>query len=87
MKTEYDFSSTGKLDKMPFYFYINPAKDRNYQLLQELAYHKFHLRDLPSRMKDKFGELTKFPQFTKVNQKIIIEFLDCVIQGLDLLDF
>ena len=28
-----------------------------------------------------------FPQFTKNQQKILVEFQDCIIQALDLIDF
>jgi hypothetical protein len=31
--------------------------------------------------------LVQFPQFSKVPQKVVIECQDCIIQGIDLVDF
>jgi hypothetical protein len=70
--------------------------DRNAHLLREMLYHRFHVRDLPARIKDqhtlpvsdiKPKDLISFPRFSKSAQKVIVEFQDCIIQALDLLDF
>ena len=78
----------------PLYYFINPAIDRNYNLLKDLQYCKFHVRDLPKKIQTcnsvaqvKPADLINFPKFTKSIQKIVVEFQDCMIQALDLLDF
>ena len=76
------------------YYQISPATDRNHNLLQQLQYCKFHVRDLPKKIQesDKVAQvnqndLINFPKFTKNVQKIVVEFQDCMIQAIDLLDF
>ena len=78
----------------PLYYFINPAIDRNYNLLKDLQYCKFHVKDLPKKIQSCNAvaqvsptDLINFPKFTKSIQKIVIEFQDCMIQALDLLDF
>lgn len=81
---------------MPHFFTINPAKDRSHKLLEQLRHHDVALTDLKSHIvaQSQHSEaalpkeaLLKFPQFSKMPQKIVIEFQDSVIQGLDLMDF
>jgi len=31
---------------------MQPAEDRNYKLLKDLIYHKFHLKELPERIRN-----------------------------------
>jgi hypothetical protein len=81
---------------VPHFFTINPAKDRSHKLLEQLRHHDVALTDLKSHIvaQSQHSEaalpkeaLLKFPQFSKMPQKIVIEFQDSVIQGLDLMDF
>ena len=65
------------------YYFIKPAQDRNHQLLEDLQYHKLHVRDLPKAIQTqtiipssnaKQNDLIKFPKFTTHTKKILIEF-------------
>ena len=54
------------------FYQISPAFDRNHNLLKELYYCKFHVRDLPKKIKEcekvsqvKEDDLINFPKFTK----------------------
>lgn len=79
---------------LPYYFFINPARDRNMAVLEKLRSQAIHLQELPQYLKqqqlkassDQVNQLL-FPQFHKFQQKIVIECQDCIIQGIDLLDF
>lgn len=75
--TTENFTSDGQV---PYYFYIKPAQDRHVRMLNQLRAQQFHLRELPDKLKDSAkmnGEtksLLQFPQFSQVQQKIVIEF-------------
>ena len=63
------------------YYQITPATDRNYNLLHDLQYCKFHVRELPKKIQEseKVAQVTQndlinFPKFTKNVQKIVVEF-------------
>ena len=78
------------------YYQVNPVPDRNARLLYDMVYHRFHVRELPARIKRqqtlpasdiKAKDLVSFPRFTKTAPKVIVEFQDCIVHALDLLDF
>jgi hypothetical protein len=74
------------MNEDPFYYYVNPAKDRNVVLLEDLQNCLYHVRDLPDKIRSQHSvgeikpeDLVNFPKFTKNSQRIVIEFQDCVI--------
>lgn len=65
------------------YYFMHPTEDRNYRLLSDLQYHKFHLKELPDEIRNqgiissskvKAEDLTQFPKFSNHNKKVMIEF-------------
>lgn len=73
-----------------------PVKDRFHELLDHTRNHQYHLRELPKHIEQSDilkgsgilpKDLMKFPKFQKNQQKILIEFQDCIIQANDLIDF
>ncbi len=63
------------------FYFIDPTQDRNHRLLEQVGQHKFHLNELPEKIKEqkvmkgseiKPKNLVNFPKFTKNATKIII---------------
>lgn len=78
------------------FYFVMPVRDRFHELLEQVRNHEYHLRELPQRIEQSEilrgsgiqpKDLTKFPKFQKNQQKILIEFQDCIIQANDLADF
>lgn len=75
---------------------MNPALDRNRHVLEQLGNHEIALKDIKDVILNqpilnnsgiKQGDLLKFPKFRRNQEKILIEYSDCIIQANDIADF
>lgn len=82
--------------QLRIYNYINPAKDRNFEILEDLTFHKLGIRDVGRQIIEKPAmsgteisaeDLKNFPKFSKNIHKIVINYSDQIIEAKDLLDF